>query len=266
MTRETKRFRPRGGIFENVPDLIDQDGGKLFDEVLDRFKAAGYVVKWAVLVSTRWGLCAHSKRLCILVLCTDVAAAVNFEQFGVLEAPVVGAPESYKCIDDILDQRGEEGNGVRWLEASEVDWFKNHAMPQDAWRLPGVDRSKPARTVTLGKVRGGDSAVGDKVISSHHALCRLTAGKGRLGGLGQGAPFVYIHARKQIRTLSTQELLRAYGDAQMKLSTTWNTDVRFPGVRCYDEAHSEITNATPSKPFEDNALRRRRLQATAALP
>ena len=73
LARVAEARKPRYLLFENVPGLLNHNGGRTFAAILDTLERLGYFVEWQVLNSKDFGV-PQSRRPCTLsdILMSDV--------------------------------------------------------------------------------------------------------------------------------------------------------------------------------------------------
>lgn len=75
--------KPKGFILENVEGLVNHDGGKTLQVILDHLAAIGYNVTYAVLNSKYFGVPQERKRIYIVGTFKDAITLSNFEKVEV---------------------------------------------------------------------------------------------------------------------------------------------------------------------------------------
>ena len=108
MLRIMKYHRPQMALMENVRGLLNHDGGKTFQTVLESLKELGYHVRWKLLKSCTHGGVPQIRPRVFIVSFLDKDAADRFE-----------FPEEIppKCeFWDLLDLGEEGAEGKPWIK------------------------------------------------------------------------------------------------------------------------------------------------------
>ena len=66
LARLAEARKPRYLLFENVPGLLNHDGGRTFAAILDTLERLGYFVEWQVLNSKDFGVPQSRRRVYIV--------------------------------------------------------------------------------------------------------------------------------------------------------------------------------------------------------
>jgi DNA (cytosine-5)-methyltransferase 1 len=152
--------RPKAFLMENVGGLLTKKHRSFFDELVAKFEATGYVVKWSYLDVWEFGVPQKRKRVFAVGIRSDLQTSYSFP----LPIPVENRTTIRDAIGD-LPEPGEEttvanhvGYGIRNDEAPFVcaippggNW---RALPEDAQRvfLGNAFNSGGGRTGFLRKV------------------------------------------------------------------------------------------------------------------
>ena len=124
--RSVCEIRPDYALFENVPNLLNTDGGRFFNRILSDLASIGYDAEWRVLEAGRYGAAQIRARLWILSYPHKIGIQGSAIQ------PILGKQNL---------QRGQAGIKVpKW--GSEFDAFEAR-LCRSLHRLPdGLDRIK----------------------------------------------------------------------------------------------------------------------------
>src|SRR5699024_12159074 len=71
LARLAEARKPRYLLFENVPGLLNHDGGRTFATILDTLERLGYGVEWQVLNSNDFGVIQSRCRVYIVEYLDD---------------------------------------------------------------------------------------------------------------------------------------------------------------------------------------------------
>ena len=78
--RAVREVRPRWVVWENVPGVLSQDGGRAFASILEELENCGYSLAWRVLDAQFWGVAQRRRRVYLVGHpIAGCAAAVLFE-------------------------------------------------------------------------------------------------------------------------------------------------------------------------------------------
>src|SRR3989344_6080505 len=61
--KTVKQLRPRAFVFENVPNLVAMDDGKIRDKILNDFTSLGYEVKYKIMLASDYGMQQNRRRV-----------------------------------------------------------------------------------------------------------------------------------------------------------------------------------------------------------
>ena len=78
--RAVREVKPRWVVWENVPGVLSQDGGRAFAALLEELEECGYSLAWRVLDAQFWGVAQRRRRVFLVGHpIAGCAAAVLFE-------------------------------------------------------------------------------------------------------------------------------------------------------------------------------------------
>ncbi|MFR3807133.1 MAG: DNA (cytosine-5-)-methyltransferase [Enterocloster bolteae] len=100
LARLAEARKPRYLLFENVPGLLNHDGGRTFATILDTLERLGYHVEWQVLNSKDFGVPQSRRRVYIIGYLDERCRGKVFPFTGANETPLT-------CIHD-----GPQGSRV----------------------------------------------------------------------------------------------------------------------------------------------------------
>ena len=100
LARLAEARKPRYLLFENVPGLLNHDGGRTFATILDTLERLGYHVEWQVLNSKDFGVPQSRRRVYIIGYLDERCRGKVFPFTGTNETPLT-------CIHD-----GPQGSRV----------------------------------------------------------------------------------------------------------------------------------------------------------
>ena len=129
--RILREKKPKGFILENVEGLVNHDGGKTLDVILNKLRELGYLINYKVLNSSDFGVPQDRKRIYIVGTFNETPNLENFEKSAktvgdILESgkpteitPFITTLLSHFSIEDlygksIKDKRGGETNIHSW--------------------------------------------------------------------------------------------------------------------------------------------------------
>lgn len=127
--------RPECVLIENVPGMVERDGGQAFRFIRECLKGLGYKVSWSILSPTEFGGATLRRRVYV------VASRAGRFDFAKLDRRPAGR------LTDILDPDVHEG----WLKPEEYTLFDTPRVGKSGLIFAGF-RNKPLRTPT-GNVR-----------------------------------------------------------------------------------------------------------------
>ena len=112
VARLAEEMRPRAVMVENVPGLVDK-GSELFDDLVSRLEAAGYLCNWSVLQVADFGVPQRRRRLVLL-------AGLGFR----IEMPspthsrtAKGGLAKWKTLEETI---GGLGEAMTWTDSKSV--------------------------------------------------------------------------------------------------------------------------------------------------
>lgn len=129
--RILREKKPKGFILENVEGLVNHDGGKTLEVILNKLIELGYYINYRVLNSSDFGIPQDRKRIYIVGTFNETPDLENFEKSSktigdILEndkpteqTPFIAALLSHFTIEElygksIKDKRGGETNIHSW--------------------------------------------------------------------------------------------------------------------------------------------------------
>lgn len=178
--------RPEVCLIENVPGLVERDGGRAFRMIRECLKGLGYKVSWQVLSASEFGGATLRRRVYV------VASRVGRFHFAKLDRRPAGR------LADILEADVREG----WLRPDEFTLFETPRAGKSGLHFTG-SRNKPMRTPT-GNVRNP---------SNHRQQNRIYAAGGvgpTISAQDQTARY-WIAVGGRVRKLTRIELVRLMG-------------------------------------------------------
>ena len=95
LARLAEARKPRYLLFENVPGLLNHDGGRTFAAVLDTLERLGYHVEWQVLNSKDFGVPQSRRRVYIVGYLDDPFTTANETPLACLH----GGPQGSRVYD-----------------------------------------------------------------------------------------------------------------------------------------------------------------------
>lgn len=126
--RILREKKPKGFILENVEGLVNHDGGKTLDVILNKLLELGYLINYKVLNSSDFGVPQDRKRIYIVGTFNETPNLENFEK-------------STKTVGDILE------NGQPTESTSFISLLLSHFSVEDLYGKSIKDK------------RGGDTNI-----------------------------------------------------------------------------------------------------------
>ena len=201
--------RPWVVVVENVEGLLTSNKGTDLDYILRSLEFEGYSVTHGLTDARQWGYPFLRSRVFVVAARKELSARLDWPSFIVPTCPLTGPLSSFPCFQDFMCplEHDPYADGAMALDHATVSWMRLPDGQLKRDNVPAHDRRLPPAVITLGTCAGGSYA-SRLVLSSRGALiCLITS----------GMPFVYIHARNELRTPCRLELLRMW-DAE-KLPT-----------------------------------------------
>lgn len=178
--------RPAVCLIENVPGLVNQDGGRTFRMIRECLKGLEYRVSWRVLAASEFGGATLRRRVYV------VASRAGRFDFAKLARRPPGR------VADILDADVRDG----WLKPGEYTLFHTPRVSESGLAFAGF-RNKPLRN-PAGNVRSP---------SSHRQQNRIYAAEGvgpTISAQDQTARY-WVVVDGRVRKLARPELIRLMG-------------------------------------------------------
>ena len=113
-------------IFENVEGLLSIQGGKVFQDILDSFKALNYNIKYKVLNAKDYGSPQNRKRLFIVGVRKDIKKDFSFPQPQLVKSSV---NDVIKIGSDYSAQLYDASKRVPFQEKRSTDIKKLYILP-----------------------------------------------------------------------------------------------------------------------------------------
>jgi DNA (cytosine-5)-methyltransferase 1 len=176
--RIVKQKKPFCILLENVKNLVGHDSGRTLATIISSLEIEGYVVKYKVLSSAKFGVPQVRERVYIVATLGGEYSFPNEDA-------------SLKCVDDILE--GDVGEEF-FLKRTDVKWVEK----QDVRK---AIKGKPLKVGIVNK--GGQ---GDRIYATGSVGITLSA---HGGGNGPGTGLYLVKGR--VRRLTPRECSRMQG-------------------------------------------------------
>jgi DNA (cytosine-5)-methyltransferase 1 len=213
--------QPNWVLFENVPGLLNSNGGDDFEACLTTFSELGYSVAWRVLDARHFGLAQRRRRLWLIAQrgrCPDGPAEIL-----ALRDCKGGVPAAGGTLWQTPTRRSEGCNEELASEA-EVDWsdFVSWMMPTD---------SAPPKPAS-----GAENPL-DAVYAVDLDECTMSATETQTLRKGGSAPSLILQSADgvQVRRCTPLECLRLQG-----FDDNWLDGVKFGGKLLSDSARYQL--------------------------
>ena len=194
--------RPWVTVIENVEGLLTSNDGTDLDYIKRSLEFEGYSVTHGLTDARQWGYPFLRSRVFITAVRKELSARLDWPSFIVPTCPLTGPRTSFPCFQDFMCplEHDPYADGAIALDHATVTWRRRPDGLLERDHVPAHDRRLPPTVITLGTCEGSSYA-SRLVLSSRGALiCLITS----------GVPFVYIHARNELRTPCRLELLRMW--------------------------------------------------------
>jgi DNA (cytosine-5)-methyltransferase 1 len=138
--------QPKAFILENVRGLLSHDQGKTFKTIENLLEAAGYSVKWQVLVAKDYGLPQIRKRLFIVGVRADIKADFEFPikqdklRYSLEEVMGGTVERDYAFTIRIGGRRSGINNRYNW-DAYKVNGKVRYITPEECKLLQGFPKN-----------------------------------------------------------------------------------------------------------------------------
>jgi DNA (cytosine-5)-methyltransferase 1 len=148
-----REFQPKLVVIENVPDLLDFDGGKYRDETFQFFEQNGYEAKAEVLSANEYGVPQFRKRAFVVALRKDISV-------GEFDFPKIKFPPLRTAREVNAAVHGEEGAFFS-LPFISVEEAIGDLPPLDAGQETIIYSSPPFSDYQASRRKGA------KILSNH---------------------------------------------------------------------------------------------------